>query len=104
MRSKPTFKPCSKAFPLGSDCQRTDGSHWSKRCIDPIVPLVLALYGHPHSGGLWEKRLEDALGKQGFVRVLPEIWTSIFHHPKLDLLLVVYVDEDLPVALTRDGI
>ena len=27
-------------------------SHWSKQCIDPIVPLVLALYGHPDSGGL----------------------------------------------------
>ena len=26
-------------------------SHWSKQCIDPIVPLVLALYGHPDSGG-----------------------------------------------------
>ena len=24
--------------------------------------------------------------------MLPEIWTSIFHHPELDLLLVVYVD------------
>ena len=79
MRSKPTFKLCS--------------SHWSKQYIDPIVPLVLALYGHPDSGGLWEKHLEDALGKQGFVRVLPEIWTLIFHHPELDLLLVVYVDD-----------
>ena len=68
-------------------------SHWSKQYIDPIVPLVLALYGHPDSGGLWEKHLEDALSKQGFVRVLPEIWTSIFHHPELDLLLVVYVDD-----------
>ena len=54
---------------------------------------MLALYGHPDSGGLWEKHLEDALSKQGFVRVLPEIWTSIFHHPELDLLLVVYVDD-----------
>ena len=25
--------------------------------------------------------------------MLPEIWTSIFHHPELDLLLVVYVDD-----------
>ena len=32
-------------------------SHWSKQCIHPIVPLVLALYGHPDSGGLWEKHL-----------------------------------------------
>ena len=28
--------------------------HWEKQFWQPMVPLVLALYGHPDSGGIWE--------------------------------------------------
>ena len=60
---------------------------------DPVAPLRLALYGHPHSGGIWEQHCTKELTKAGFVAVLPDIWPSVFHHPKLDLLLVIYVDD-----------
>ena len=60
---------------------------------DPVVPLMLALYGHPDSGGIWEKHCEDQLKTVGWTPVLPEIWQLIFYHAELDLLLVIYVDD-----------
>ena len=33
--------------------------HWSKEFWQPMVPLVLALYGHPDSGGIWENHLNS---------------------------------------------
>ena len=66
---------------------------WGTKFQDPVVPLRLALYGHPDSGGIWEKHCEDQLRTVGWVAVLPEIWQSIFYHPELDLLLVIYVDD-----------
>ena len=60
---------------------------------DPVVPLMLALYGHPDSGGIWEKHCEDQFKTVGWTPVLPEIWQSIFYHAELDLLRVIYVDD-----------
>ena len=35
---------------------------WVKQGLrDPVVPLRLALYGHPDSGGYWEKHCETHL-------------------------------------------
>ena len=59
----------------------------------PMVPMVLALYGHPDSGGIWEQHLNASLAKKGWRQILPEMWQSIFRHDGLDLILVVYVDE-----------
>ena len=58
---------------------------------DPVVPLLLALYGHPDSGGYWEAHCEEHLVKVGFRPV--ENWRSTFWHPKMKLLLNVYVDD-----------
>ena len=60
---------------------------------DPVVPLKLALYGHPDSGGIWERHCETELKKVGFEAVLTDIWKSVFYHPTRKLLLVVYVDD-----------
>ena len=60
---------------------------------DPVCPLRLALYGHPDSGGLWERHCQQELEKVGWTAVLPEIWQSVFYHAELDLLLVIYVDD-----------
>ena len=65
---------------------------WEK-FADPVCPLRLALYGHPDSGGIWEQHCTKQLESIGFTAVLPEIWQSVFYHPELDLLLVVYVDD-----------
>ena len=60
---------------------------------DPVCPIRVALYGHPDSGGLWERHCQQELEKVGWTAVLPEIWQSIFYHAELDLLLVIYVDD-----------
>ena len=59
----------------------------------PVCPLMLALYGHPDSGGIWEKRCTKQLESVGWKQVLPEIWQSIYYHADFDLLLVIYVDD-----------
>jgi hypothetical protein len=38
---------------------------------DPVVPLKLALYGHPESGGWWERHLESHLVANGW-KAVPE--------------------------------
>ena len=58
---------------------------------DPVCPLVLALYGHPDSGGYWERHCEAHLLKQGFEPV--PYWRSCYWHAVLSLFLVVYVDD-----------
>ena len=58
---------------------------------DPVCPLVLALYGHPDSGGHWEQHCEACLTAAGFEPIDP--WRSCFWHPQLSLYLVVYVDD-----------
>ena len=58
-----------------------------------MVPMLLALYGHPDSGGIWENHLNSRVVKQGWKQILPDIWHSIFHHQELNCLLVVYVDD-----------
>ena len=66
---------------------------WHGKFKDPAIPLVLALYGHPDSGGFWERHCEDCLARVGFRAVHPECWPSIFWHDELSLLLAVYVDD-----------
>ena len=58
-----------------------------------MCALMLALYGHPDSGGIWENHGASQLKGNGWAQVLPEIWQSIFYHPDLELLLVIYVDD-----------
>jgi hypothetical protein len=57
-----------------------------------MVPMLLALYGHPDSGGIRENHLNGRVVKQGWKQILPGIWHSIFHHQELNCLVVVYVD------------
>eukprot|EP00972_Heterocapsa_arctica_P064015 9445113-Heterocapsa_arctica.AAC.1 len=63
---------------------------WSK-FRDPVVRLKLALYGHPDAGGCWEEPCNTHLAKVRFSPV-PD-WRSTFKHPKIKLLLMVYVDD-----------
>ena len=58
---------------------------------NPVCPLRLALYGHPDSGGFWEKHCADHLLKAGFVEI--DEWRSCFFHKQLQVYLVVYVDD-----------
>ena len=65
--------------------------HWRSKYRDPVVPLKLALYGHPDSGGLWERHCTKALLEIGFVEI--DGWPSLFYHPKRKTALLVYVDD-----------
>ncbi len=65
--------------------------HWHGKYRDPVVPLVLALYGHPDSGGYWEERCDECLKNVGFELI--ESWRSVYWHPKYKALLIVYVDD-----------
>ena len=66
---------------------------WEK-VKDPVVPLVLALYGHPSSGAYWEERCDTKVRSCGFVGIGDcGEWRSCYYHPELDVLLIVYVDD-----------
>ena len=41
-------------------------AHWKGRYTRPVVPMLLALYGHPESGAYWEQHCEAHLTSQGF--------------------------------------
>ena len=58
---------------------------------NPVCPLRLALYGHPDSGGFWERHCEAHVKSVGFEPITD--WRSCFWHPVLKLFLVVYVDD-----------
>ena len=58
---------------------------------DPVVPLYLALYGHPDAGGYWEEQCESAVKECGWIAF--EEWQSVFWHPEHKALLVIYVDD-----------
>ncbi len=57
----------------------------------PVVPLRLALYGHPDSGTFWEQHCEERLLLKGF-RTIPG-WPGVFTHEPFLVVLVVYVDD-----------
>ena len=40
---------------------------WALKFSDSVVQLILALYGHPDSGGLWEKHCEDIILSLGLL-------------------------------------
>jgi hypothetical protein len=56
--------------------------------------MLLALHGHPDSGGIWEQHLNSRVVKQGWKQILPHIWHSIFHPQELNCRLVVHVGND----------
>ena len=66
-----------------------------RKMVRPVCPLVMALYGHPDSGGHWEAHCEAHLSSVGFERILER--HSCFSHPALKVMRVVYVD-DLKLA------
>ena len=82
---------------------------WKGKYIRPVVLLRIALYRHPDSGGLWEQHCEAMLLLVGCsIMPDPEGWPSVFYHPELKLLLVVYVMTsrcpDPKTTCQRDGV
>ena len=54
---------------------------WKKRTWTsyPVCPLDYALYGHPDSGGYWEKHCDAHLTKVGWTKA-SGIWPSTYGH------------------------
>ena len=42
-----------------------------KGLVDPVVPLLVNLYGHPLAGLTWEKHLEEKLIQRGWKSYTP---------------------------------
>ena len=80
---------CQAEFGFGMDVRPTyveiphdlRPKSWSKY-KDPVVPLKLALYGHPLSGTMWERYYTDKLvNRCGFLKVPG--WECLFYHRSL---------------------
>ena len=63
---------------------------------DPVVILRKALYGHPESGPMWDKKLHDCMRKAGFLAL--EASPGFFYDPVRDCECTVYVDDFVLVA------
>ena len=79
---------------LPTDAWPDQIEYWKFR--RPVVRLDKALYGHPDSGTMWEKHCGTSVRELDFIPVGEE-WPSMYYHPKLQLMLVIYVD-DLKLA------
>ena len=62
-----------------------------KKYRRPVVKLRLALYGHPLAGCCWEQKWTHEVRKVGF-ELVPDR-ESVYFHPRLRLMLSVYVDD-----------
>jgi hypothetical protein len=67
----------------------------------PVVPLRLALYGHPMAGVYWERYSHARPLKVGFERIPG--WECLFVHWKHQGMLSVYMD-DFKVAGNKENI
>ena len=68
---------------------------WSKKnFLDPVVPLVRALYGHPDAGWHWERHCEEQVAQCGFHPMGNNCeWRSVFWNDELKVMLSIYVDD-----------
>jgi len=61
----------------------------------PVVRLVLALYGHPEAGYLWETFLTTTLEALGWRRIAE--WPGVYIHTDFSII-IAYVDDLLLIA------
>src|SRR5262249_49554451 len=83
-----TFKPNLCWVCLPPDARPTS---WP-RLRKPVVPLRMALCGHPDSGTTWEKHCDAHVQSVGFVP-FGSVWPSCYFHAGWRLFLVIYVDD-----------
>jgi len=61
--------------------------------VDPVVPLIRALYGHPEAGEDWSQHSKAAILSLGF-KEMPA-FPATFFHPRLRTIVCQYVDDFL---------
>ena len=65
---------------------------WREKGLeDPVVPLLVNLYGHPLAGLLWEKHLEEKLTQSGWKKL--HSWECIYYRRKDQLFFNEYADD-----------
>ena len=65
--------------------------HWHGKYTQPVVRLILNLYGHPLAGLYWELYCKGCLTKIGWEPV--KGWECLYKHTKFKLYLSIYVDD-----------
>ena len=58
----------------------------------PVCRMIYSLYGHPDVGTNWEEFADEGIRRAGFTQISKD-WPSCYYHPRLRLMLVVYVDD-----------
>ena len=59
---------------------------------DPVCVLKRALYGHPESRAIWDKKMHKDMKECGFLPV-GEGSPGVFYSPSLGAEMIVYVDD-----------
>ena len=71
---------------------------WEGKYKNPVVLLILALYGHPDAGAYWEQRCESVMASKGWSKTC---WKSMFWHKATMSLMIIYVDDFRMVATPK---
>ena len=61
-----------------------------------MVVLKRALYGHPESGPIWDKKMHSVMKQCGFLPI--EGSPGVFYHPSKNAEMIVYVDDFILIA------
>jgi hypothetical protein len=64
---------------------------WGEKYSRPMVPLVLALFGHPEAGSIWEEHSVKKLLLCNFQS--NKEFKSVFRHPETSSIMTAYVDD-----------
>ena len=72
-------------------------SDGSPKYRDPVCILKRALYGHPESGPIWDKKMHKVMKDCGFFPVA-EGSPGVFYHPTLGAEMVVYGDDSILIS------
>ena len=66
-------------------------AEWGEKYKRPMVPLVLALFGHPEVGSLWEEFFVGKLKKLKWQT--HSDFPSVFRHGETESIMSAYVDD-----------
>ena len=68
---------------------------WKGRFLNPVVPQVLNIYGHPEAGLIWEEYFETIIFSLGFASIPNH--RSCYLHASYRVLMAGHVD-DIKIA------
>ena len=69
----------------------------SPKYKDPVCVLKRALYRHPESGSIWDKKMRKVIKECGFLPIA-EGSPGVFYNPSLNAEMIVYVDDFILIS------